>query len=260
MVNEFTLNVARLGGSVAAFAIGFSLSEISEVHHFVARKEELAGIHKVLGKGDGKRVAVVHGLGGMGKTQLAAAYAKQYQEDYSAVFWLNARDETSLRQGFMRAADRILREHPSVMYVRNAVESRDLNEAVQAVKRWLDNSRNDRWLVIYDNHDNPKLGGDGNGEPNEKRDRGVEDDGTVNTDKGYDIRPFLPDAHHGAILITTRSSRVTIGYRIPLGKLKDLDDSLDILAHTSNRHDLHKGMNRSGTERQWSMKLTQRGP
>ncbi|KAK4141202.1 uncharacterized protein C8A04DRAFT_39242 [Dichotomopilus funicola] len=229
---------ARLGTSDAAFAIGFSLSEISEVHHFVAREEELARIYKGLGEGTGKRVAVVHGLGGMGKTQLAVAYTKRHREDYSAVFWLNARDETSLKQAFARVADRILREHPSVVYVRDAVESRDLNQAVQAVKRWLDNSKNDRWLVIYDNYDNPRLGGGGNGGPNEGRDGGMEGDGGANADKGYDIRPFLPDAHHGAILITTRSSRVTVGHRIPLGKLKDLEDSLEILAHSSNRHDL----------------------
>ncbi len=196
----------------------------------------------MLGEGTGKRIAVVHGLGGMGKTQLATAYAKRHREDYSAVFWLNARDETSLRQGFSKVADRILREHPSVVYVRNAVESRDLGQAVQAVKRWLDNSKNDRWLVIYDNYDNPRLGGGGNGGLHQGRGGGLEGDEDTNVAKGYDIRPFLPDAHHGAILITTRSSRVTIGHRIALGKLKKLEDSLEILVHSSNRQDLRKGM------------------
>jgi hypothetical protein len=33
--------VARLDGHGAAFAIGFSLSQVAEVDHFVARKEEL---------------------------------------------------------------------------------------------------------------------------------------------------------------------------------------------------------------------------
>ncbi|KAL2126192.1 hypothetical protein VTI74DRAFT_1511 [Chaetomium olivicolor] len=252
--SERRADEARLGGPSAAFGISFSLSEISEVHHFVAREEELAGIHKVLGEGGGRRIVVVHGLGGMGKTQLAAAYAKRHREDYSAVFWLNARDETSLRQGFARVADRIFREHPSVVYIRNAVESRDLNEAVQAVKRWLDNSKNNRWLVIYDNYDNPRLGGDGNGEPNKGRNGEMKGDGDANVAKGYDIRPFLPDAHHGAIFITTRSSRVTVGHRIPLGKLKDLEDSLEILAYSSNKHDLRKGMERPWTKHEWNVK------
>ncbi|KAL2126120.1 hypothetical protein VTI74DRAFT_1646 [Chaetomium olivicolor] len=119
--SEKRVDEARLGGTGAAFVVDFSLSEISEVHHFVAREEELAGIYK-----------------------LAAAYAKRHREDYSAECWLNAREETSLMQGSVRAADRILRDHTSVVYIRNAVESRDLNEAVQAVKRWLDNHKNGR--------------------------------------------------------------------------------------------------------------------
>jgi len=45
-------------------SIAFSLSEVTEVERFVARKEELAQIHEVLGQGSGRRTAVVHGLGG----------------------------------------------------------------------------------------------------------------------------------------------------------------------------------------------------
>jgi MoxR-like ATPase len=52
----------------------------------VARKTELIEIHKSL-SGDGSRRAVVlHDLGGIGKTQLAAAYAKRHKDDYSGIF------------------------------------------------------------------------------------------------------------------------------------------------------------------------------
>jgi hypothetical protein len=54
-----------------------------EVHNFV----RLAAIHKVLGESAGNRVAVVHNMGGMGKTQLATAYAKRRQKDFLAVAW-----------------------------------------------------------------------------------------------------------------------------------------------------------------------------
>ncbi|KAK3996395.1 kinesin light chain 1, partial [Cladorrhinum sp. PSN332] len=220
------------------FSIAFSLSGVSEVDHFVAREEELNSIHKLLGKGSGRRTALVHGLGGMGKTQLAIAYAKRHQSDYSAIFWLNAKDETSLKQGFAKVAERILRRHPSVLYIRKAMESRNLNEAVQAVKRWLDHVKNDRWLVIYDNYDNPKLGGGRNDGPNNRPD--IEGDRDTNIAKGYDIRPFLPDTYHGAILITTRSSIVKLGQQIPVRELKDYRDSLAILSHSSNRQDILK--------------------
>ncbi len=222
--------------------IGFSLSEVTEVGHFVAREEELTQIHKVLSEDAGRRTAVIHGLGGMGKTQLAVAYAKHHQGDYSAVLWLNARDETLLKQGFVRVAKRILHEHPSAIYMKKAVESHDLDGAVQAVKQWLDNPKNNRWLIVYDNYDNP-MEKDGRTSKDNEADGGLdEDDKDADTPStSYDIRPFLPDTHHGAVLITTRSFEVKFGRRIPLKKLKDIKDSLEILSHTSNRQELHKG-------------------
>jgi len=219
----------------------FSLSEVLEVEHFVARREELAKIHEVLHDGSERRTAVIHGLGGMGKTQLAAAYAKLHRSEYSAVFWVNARDELSLKQSFARVAERILREHPSVMYVKNAVESCDLDEAVGAVKRWLGQPKNDGWLMIYDNYDNPKTREDEKTKQQEGADEGNENDLDTISTSAYDIKPFLPDAHHGAILITTRSFRVA-GKRIALGKLRNLRDSLTILSHTSGREGLLEGM------------------
>jgi hypothetical protein len=161
-------------------------------------------------------------------------YAKRYQGDYSAVFWLNARDKASLKQGFAQIAERILHELPPVVYIKNAVESHDPDEVVRAVKRWFDDVKNNRWLIIYDNYDNPVLTGN-----DENRNE-------VDTDRdaifeGYDIRMFLPDVYHGAILITTRSSRIQFGHRIPLKKLKDIEDSLEILSHTSGRQNLRKG-------------------
>lgn len=185
---------------------------------------------------------MVHGLGGMGKTQLAAAYAKRHRNNYSAVLWLNAQDETSLKQSFARVAKRILREHPSVVYMKTAVESCDLDEAVGAVKRWLDQPKNDSWLLIYDNHDNPKLEGDGRAKQSGGLDEGEEEsDEDAITTKAYEIKSFLPDTHHGAILITTRSSAVR-GKLIPLGKLTNIEDGLKILSCTSGREARREGM------------------
>jgi hypothetical protein len=223
------------------FTIPFSLSEVSEVEHFVARGEELAEIHKVLRDGSGRRTVVVHGLGGMGKTQLAAEYATRHRNDYSAVFWLNARDETSLKQSFARVAERILRNYPSVAYMKNAVESRDLDEAVQAVKRWLDEAKNGGWLIICDNYDNPRVEEDEKAKQVKGSDGGKEDKSDAVATEAYSIKAFLPETHHGAVLITTRSARV-MGKKIALSKLRNVADSLEILSHTSGRDNLHDGM------------------
>jgi hypothetical protein len=219
----------------------FSLSDATEVERFVAREEELAMIHNELGRGSGRRTAVVHGLGGMGKTQLAVAYATHHRDDYSAVFWLNARDETSLKQSFASAAKRILSEYPEVPYLKNAIDSQEPGVEVGAVKRWLDRRKNHGWLMIYDNYDNPKLKENGKAKQTEELDEGEDGDADTVTANAYDIKPFLPDAHHGAVLITSRSSRVN-GKRIPLGKLRDLKDSLEVLSQTSGRAGLYEGI------------------
>lgn len=59
--------------------------------------------------------------------------------------------------------------------------------------------------------------------------------------KAFDIRPFLPATDHGSIIVTTRSSTVNFGLSIKVGKLKDVDDCLDILAPTSRRKSFKEG-------------------
>ena len=91
------------------FSVTFSLSDVSEINRFVAREEELAEIHKELNSSDGsRRTVVLHGLGGIGKTQLTIAYAKQHKDSYSAIFWLNIKDEDSLKQSFTKITRQIL--------------------------------------------------------------------------------------------------------------------------------------------------------
>ena len=69
-------------------------------------------MYKTLSGDSSRRTIVLHGLGGIGKTQLTVAYAKRHKESYLAVFWLNIKDEDSLKQSFAKVAKQILREHP----------------------------------------------------------------------------------------------------------------------------------------------------
>jgi hypothetical protein len=60
--------LTRSGYKREDFLVTFSLSDVSDVEYFVAREDELSKIHKAL-KGDGsRRAAILHGLGGIGKT------------------------------------------------------------------------------------------------------------------------------------------------------------------------------------------------
>ena len=207
-------SLARSTKSVRSFTVQPSVSEVSRVEHFVGREENITEICEALQYDGSRKTAVVHGLGGMGKTQLALAYAQRHRDEYSAVFWVNSKDVDTLKQGYAAAARRIYREHPSLVHLNAVAEGSDLNEAAEAVKRWLSSAGNDRWLVIFDNHDTP---------------------GT------FDIRPFLPEADHGAILITTRSSQLQLGRPVAVKKLRDIEHSLEILSQTSRRDGLSLG-------------------
>ncbi|KAK4044690.1 kinesin light chain [Parachaetomium inaequale] len=222
-------------GKINRFALSLSLSGTTETSHFVAREEELAWMHEKLCRQPGRCTVVVHGLGGMGKTQLAIAYMKRHRDDYSASIWLNARDETSLNQSFRNAAVRILREHPGLSYIQTAVSDKD-GDASLAVRRWLDEPTNERWLLIYDNYDHPKMGGDTGETPaRDGGNSGRHGEANQPAPEGYDIRQYLPDTDHGAVIVTTRSSTVQIGELLRLQKLRKIEDSLRILESTSGR-------------------------
>jgi ATP/maltotriose-dependent transcriptional regulator MalT len=126
------------------FSVAFSLSDFSEIEHFVAREEELAEVHRNLSSDGSRRTVVLHGLGGIGKTQLTVAYAKRYKDNYSAIFWLNIKDEDALKQSFAKVARQILQGHPSASRLSGVDMKENLDEVVDAVKAWLSLPNNTR--------------------------------------------------------------------------------------------------------------------
>jgi NB-ARC domain-containing protein len=188
----------------------------------VAREEELAEIHRTLRSDGSRRTVILHGLGGIGKTQLAVAYAKRQKDNYSGIFWINIKDEDSLKRSFAKVAKQILREHPSASRLGSVDINENIDEVVDAVKAWLSLPNNTRWLMIYDNYDNPKLPG--------------------NTDPAaVDIRKFIPESYQGSVIITTRSLQVLIGHPIRIRKLEHVRDGVKILLNTSRRGGLIDG-------------------
>lgn len=67
--------------------------------HFLGRDEDLAAIDTAL-KGKRSRAAIttaLHGLRGVGKTTLAAAYAEQHRDSYRATWWIRAETIPTMR-------------------------------------------------------------------------------------------------------------------------------------------------------------------
>lgn len=222
------------------FYLGFSLSGVAEVEHFVGRQDELAAMHSALeGSASDRRSVVVHGLGGMGKTQLAIEFLKRYHKEYSAVAWLNAASEPTLQQSFASLAQRIAKFVPEV-YVQTAVNGGDIVAMMCAAKRWLEDPRNNNWLLVFDNYDHPQLGyvvpqnaDEGTHQPNQED--------ANNSADAFDIRPYFPETQHGGIVITTRCSGMPLGQKISLKKLEKTSDGVQILKFTSGRSALDTG-------------------
>ena len=117
---------------------------------FTGREAILEQLHRRLAEG---AVAVsqpqaISGLGGIGKTQTALAYACRHRDDYRAVLWLAADSHAALVSGFADLA-RVL-DLPEQ-------DAREQEQAVAASKRWL--AGNDGWLLVLDNLDDPGLAG-----------------------------------------------------------------------------------------------------
>jgi hypothetical protein len=117
------------------FAVGFSLSEIPETEHFVARQKELTEIHKTLISDGSRRTAILHGLGEISKTQLTVAYAKRHKANHSAIFWLNNKDKDSLKQSFAKIARRILKEHLSASQLSAITKNNTPEKMINGMKR-----------------------------------------------------------------------------------------------------------------------------
>lgn len=102
---------------------------------------------------------------------------------------------------------------------------------------------NDRWLIVYNNYDNPLMGNQ-----TEKIlasaswvEASISSDDDKDSAMTFDLRKYLPETDHGAILVTTRSSMVKLGQTIHLRKLEDINESLEILASVSGHEDLRQG-------------------
>jgi tetratricopeptide (TPR) repeat protein len=76
--------------------------------HFIGRDETLAAIETALDRRRG-RVAILalHGLQGIGKTTLAAAYAERHGRDYRAMWWIRAHSVPLMRADMVALGARL---------------------------------------------------------------------------------------------------------------------------------------------------------
>jgi NB-ARC domain len=209
------LDPSQHGDAAPNYSLGLRLSSAPQINEedFVGRTAELELLRTWLTpRPSHQNIVALYGLGGMGKTQLSIHFARKFVGVYSSVFWLNAKDENTLKAGLAALAAQVVENVISV----SATNSQEEERMVEQARQWLSRPDNDKWLVVYDNYDDPCLPG-------------------IQSSTGYDVRRFFPHRRQGSILVTTRSSRITFAKQLQLRKLDDVHQSLTILATQSGR-------------------------
>ncbi|MET7450782.1 FxSxx-COOH system tetratricopeptide repeat protein [Streptomyces sp. NPDC005574] len=113
----------------------------------------------------------IHGMGGVGKTQLAIEYAYRHQADYDIVWWIPAERPGQIGQALVELAQRL-----------GLGTSAEANIAGPAVREALREGRPySRWLLIFDNADSPER-----------------------------VRDYFPTGGSGTILVTSRNRRWSV--------------------------------------------------
>ncbi|MGH8565572.1 MAG: tetratricopeptide repeat protein [Gammaproteobacteria bacterium] len=143
--------------------------------HFIPLPKIHAALH-ALRPGD---VLVLHGLGGVGKTQHAVQYAHEQRDRYSQILWASAESKQILRDALAALAELpelALPVEPGFASV----------EKISTLRRWFEGTEN--WLLILDNADSSEVA------------RAVEH--------------LLPPAHSGHVIITARVAEWTRAFRL----------------------------------------------
>ena len=164
--------------------------------HFTGRAALLVEVRETLLRDHAAALTALHGMGGVGKTQLAAEYAYAQRAAYQAVWWLNAETEFTLANDLAALARTL--DLPEK-------DAREIPLIVAASLRWLNS--HDGWLLIYDN---------------------ATDAASLN---GY-----LPQARHGHVLVTSRAPNWRgLAQAVEVKTLTDEDGADFLLERTGQR-------------------------
>lgn len=160
------------------------LHDVAAVNEFVDRPSEMAELERGLlpsSQNCRRKLLFLHGLGGIGKTQLAIEFARRHHSSFSSVFWLDGRNNSTVKQSIVTATKRI----PPSAGERFSRKNVALDKVIEEFMNWLSEADNNAWLLIFDNVDRSFVGPQ------------------VDSD-AYDVNDYFPGADHGSILVTTR--------------------------------------------------------
>ena len=136
--------------------------------NFTGREEHLAKLKTALGSGKPAALTqAIHGLGGVGKTQLALEYVYRSAAEYDIVWWVRSEETVTLASDYASLAKALYLPEKEVA---------DQEVIIQAVKHRLEQIP--KWLLVFDN-----------------------------AREAIEVRDYIPRGETGHVLITSRNAR-----------------------------------------------------
>ena len=135
--------------------------------NFTGREEHLANLKMAMSSDKPAALTqAIHGLGGVGKTQLALEYAYRNAAEYDIVWWVRSEEPATLTSDYASLAKAL--DLPEK-------EAADQLLIIKAVKQWLE--QHPKWLLVFDN-----------------------------AKERADVRKYIPQGETGNVLITSRNA------------------------------------------------------
>ncbi|KAF8470653.1 P-loop containing nucleoside triphosphate hydrolase protein [Kalaharituber pfeilii] len=219
-----------------SFNVPINISYVRRNPDFVGREYLLEQLAHEIGEGRAAMditQVVLHGMGGMGKTQIALEYVYHHRKDYSSAFWINAASEQTTKTSFIQIMEQLIEHHASLLdepdykHIGNLLgmagkldsaglfsteKPEEEQHVIKAVKKWLTAKQNNKWLLVFDNLDDLE---------------------------SFDINDYIPSCDFGTIIITSRRRESMQGRR-GLEVYQMQNNEAEKLLLTSARLDLEK--------------------
>ena len=121
------------------------------VSNFIGREDQLRQILAYFStpradQDPAPRVLILNALGGQGKSQIALEYCRRSRKTYQGVFWVHASSEASAIQSYENIMTKLK--------IGELVKG-DAEAVVELVRDFMEHW-NERWLLVFDNYDEPE--------------------------------------------------------------------------------------------------------
>jgi len=111
--------------------------------NFAGRVAELETMSENLADEQSPHMQVIFGMGGIGKTELAAEYAYRNRDKYEIIWWIRAEHHDRVRDALVKLAQRL--------ELRQATTDSGRDRTIAAVLEALQSDARPSWLLVYDN-------------------------------------------------------------------------------------------------------------